>query len=289
MNATLSAQKPHLTSGLIDENAYTQYMANGALCVRGVIDAPTIKSLRIATSNAIESRLQLDEKAGRPRPQGPHFHILRNVYEHDSAFLDVLMDSHIVAVARDLMQSTKVVVFGDSLFDKEAGAKTSTPWHHDVPFWPVRGEQVCTTWIALDHVTKANGAMEYVAGSHRWNRMFRPKYPQGAPADINPMHAKFEEILDFDSRRDEFEFLYWELEPGDMLIHHGMTIHGAGANTRQDLSRRAYAPRFVGEAVWWDPDYKSEKTPARASGLKKGDPLDRDGAFPVALDLTTSA
>jgi ectoine hydroxylase-related dioxygenase (phytanoyl-CoA dioxygenase family) len=285
MSLALSECIPDLRSGLINAADYSHYQNKGALCVRGVIDLPTIEALRAATAKAIESKLRLDEAAGGVRPTEPHFHILRNVYEQDETFLRVLMDSKIVAVARDVMQSTRVVVFGDSLFDKEAGARTSTPWHHDVPFWPVRGEQVCTTWIALDHVSKANGAMEYVAGSHRWNRMFRPKYPEGAPADTNPLHAAFEEIPDFDSMRESYEFLYWELEPGDMLIHHGMTVHGAGANTLLNLSRRAYAPRFVGDTTWWDPAYTSEKTPARAARLQKGDPLDRDGAFLTALDL----
>jgi ectoine hydroxylase-related dioxygenase (phytanoyl-CoA dioxygenase family) len=277
-----------LRSGLITESDFAAYRANGAICVRGVIDQLTVEALRLATAKAIEAKLAEDEAQGVPRPVGPFFHILRNVYDQHEAFRKVLFDSKIAAVARDVMQSRKVVVFGDSLFDKEAGASTTTPWHHDVPFWPVRGDQVCTTWIALDYVNKANGAMEYVSGSHRWNRMFRPKYPNGALGDANPLHAQFEEIPDFDNLRDEHDFLYWELEPGDVLIHDGMTVHGAGVNTLRDLSRRAYAPRFVGDEAWWDPAFASEKTPAAAKKLAKGDPLDRHGAFPVALDLAAS-
>ena len=273
----------NLRSGLISPEAFDDYQRNGAICVRGVIDPPMIEALRQATAAAIEAQAATNEAGGTPRPTGPHFHILRNVYDDGQAFRDLLEQSPLAAIARDLMQSRKVILFGDSLFDKEAGAKTTTPWHHDVPFWPLRGEQVCTTWIALDHVSKANGAMEYIAGSHLWNRIFRPKYPDGAPANANPLHLAFEEIPDFDNARDQHDFLYWELEPGDVLLHSGMTVHGAGENTRLDIGRRAYAPRFVGDAVWWDPDYSSGKTPARAAPLVKGDPLDRHGCFPVIL------
>ena len=283
---TLTTQRDvELRSGFVSRADLGAYREKGALCIRKVINHATVEALRIATAQAIEAKLCDDVSRGVSRPSAPHFHILRNVYEHGEAFRHVLAETPLAQIARDLMQCRKVVLFGDSLFDKEAGARTTTPWHHDVPFWPVRGDQVCTTWIALDHVSRANGAMEYVAGSHKWNRMFRPKYPTGAPADTNPLLDAFEEIPDFDQQRDMHEFLYWELEPGDMLVHHGMTVHGAGENTLLDLSRRAYAPRFVGEETVWDPAFTSEKTPARAKLLAKGDPLDRHGCFPVVLDV----
>jgi len=36
-----------------------------------------------------------------------------------------------------------------------------------------------------------------------------------------------------------------ESEPGDVLVHHAMTVHGAPANNTQDRRRRAIAVRFA--------------------------------------------
>ena len=64
--------------------------------------------------------------------------------------------SCLVEVASALMRSEKVNLFFDQSFVKEPNTPDRTPWHNDLPFWPIRGRQVITTWVALD--------MENVAG-----------------------------------------------------------------------------------------------------------------------------
>jgi ectoine hydroxylase-related dioxygenase (phytanoyl-CoA dioxygenase family) len=55
-----------------------------------------------------------------------------------------------------------VNIFYDQLLIKEPGTVKRTPWHHDMPSWPLAGWQVCTIWLALDPVTEESGAVEYV-------------------------------------------------------------------------------------------------------------------------------
>ena len=70
--------------------------------------------------------------------------------------------------------------------------------------WPVEGQQVCSVWIAFDHVDRSNGAMEFVAGSHRSGRRYQPfdfRHPDAVATD------DFEPLPDVDARRDEFRIL----------------------------------------------------------------------------------
>src|SRR5690349_19367945 len=78
------------------------------------------------------------------------------------------------AIAARLMGASHAHLFYDQLFVKEPGTAQPTPWHQDHPYWAVRGRQICTVWIALDAIPRAAGAVEYVAGSHAWQRWFRP-------------------------------------------------------------------------------------------------------------------
>jgi ectoine hydroxylase-related dioxygenase (phytanoyl-CoA dioxygenase family) len=271
-------------SGFVSQEDLNFFRENGVVCIRGIIGNGTIETLRAEIRNVIEGRLARAEAAGEPRPTGPQYHAIMRPSADSEIIDDFRLNSVLPKIARDLMQSQKVIVFGDTLFEKEAGALVKTPWHHDMSYWPFRGEQACSTWVALDPVTKENGALEYVAGSHKWGRMFVPKGFGGAHGWLEK-ESEFEIIPDFDAERDRYEILTWDLEPGDVLIHHGLTVHGAGENTREDLNRRAYAPRYVGEDGRWEPKYYNESTDPRRAVLQKGDPLDRFGIHPVAFEL----
>ena len=106
----------------------------------------------------------------------------------------------------------------------------------------------------MDPVTLATGGLEYVRGSHDWNRVFHPESFRDNPAQAARM-AKLggEKIPDIDAARDKYEFLSWDMQPGDILIHHGMSIHGAPANSSRPPA--GAATRCAGPATMrsWDP------------------------------------
>jgi hypothetical protein len=51
----------------------------------------------------------------------------------------------------------------------------------------------------------------------------------------------------------KFELLTWDMEPGDCLVHHSFAVHGAPGISTQSERRRAYATRWFGEDVRFDP------------------------------------
>jgi ectoine hydroxylase-related dioxygenase (phytanoyl-CoA dioxygenase family) len=104
-----------------------------------------------------------------------------------------------------MMRANKVNIFYDQLLIKEPGTVKRTPWHHDMPYWPLVGWQVCAIWLALDPVTKESGAVEYVRGSHQWGIQFNPtafagdrRYEQGMPQipDLESMRHSLQLIQD---------------------------------------------------------------------------------------------
>lgn len=53
--------------------------------------------------------------------------------------------------------------------------------------------------------------------------------------------------------RWQVELLTWDLEPGDCILHQSFAVHGAPGVTSTTLRRRAYATRWVGDEVVYDP------------------------------------
>jgi len=144
------------------------------------------------------------------------------------------------------MRSRPSRFFYDHLFVKEPRTRETTPWHHDQPYWPVRGEQVCSIWLSLDSVTKQTSGLEYIKGSHRWPSRYRPEvWGNGTETwrKLGLLDSQEQAIPDIDAQREKYEFLSWDVEPGDCLVHHSLAIHGSSGNASATQRRRALATR----------------------------------------------
>lgn len=129
-------------------------------------------------------------------------------------------------------------------FNKPPGTHHVTPPHQDNYYFCWRPANVLTMWMALDQVDAENGCLRYVDGSHK--RGYRS-------------HAK-SQILGFsqginDFTTDDFNReVAAVMQPGDVAVHHGMTIHRADANLSQTRQRRSFALVFNGVSCRRDPE-----------------------------------
>jgi len=110
------------------------------------------------------------------------------MWTYNAAFEQFVFESPAARLAAGMMRATKVNIFYDQLLIKGPGTVRRTPWHHDMPCWPLNGWQVCTICLALDPVTKESRAVEYVRGRTSGGSNFNPtacagddRYEQGMP------------------------------------------------------------------------------------------------------------
>lgn len=273
----------HLLSGLVTEADLAAYDRDGAIVVRNVLDMEAVERVRSASARAVEIMLLRNEAQGKPRPTEPAFHNVLFMFRFDPEFLAIATKTNLAKVAGDVMQSDKVILFGDHLLVKEPGTEETTPWHHDLPYWPIRGQKMCSVWLAMDEVTLETGALEYIAGSHKWGRMFQPE-AFGKPGKI-PGLEELEPIPDIEAERERHTILSWDLKPGDVLVHHPLVVHGAGRNARTDRHRRALSLRYTGDDVrFTGTTMMGGNEGPFAVPLEIGDPLDKNGVYPVALE-----
>ncbi len=261
---------------------------DGAAVARGVVPPSWIERMRdaIEAEQAAGSPTAAEYGRAAGRFYGDFF-----LWRRSEAFREFASDSPLPALAARLMASDRVNLFYDQLFVKEPGSVERTPWHQDLPYWPVRGQQVISVWVPFDEVGPENGAVAYVCGSHLWGKVFRPQA-------FDPMNAgafaasPYPPMPDIDGAPDQYELISWSLAPGDVLIHHPLTIHGAPGNQTASR-RRALAVRYTGDDARYDPrpgtfmDMESVRAHVPAPGLRPGDPMGGD-LYPEVWPKATS-
>ncbi|WP_028239138.1 phytanoyl-CoA dioxygenase family protein [Stutzerimonas azotifigens] len=254
-------------STLVTEEQRTRYAEDGAVLLRGHF-APWVEPLRQATERVLAKPGPLGTRYGKDSHQGS-FRGDRYMWTFDDDFRRFLFEGPGAQLSAELMGASQARLFYDHLLVKEPGAEAPTPWHQDLPYWCVEGEQICSLWIVLDPVERDSGLLQFVKGSHRWNRRFSApdfRYRQDYADDLEPMP-------DIDAERDRYEFLTWDaLEPGDCLAFHAMAVHGAPGNSRPDRRRRALSVRWMGDGVRYR-EAPNVTRPIRDPGLRHGDPV----------------
>ena len=186
-----------------------------------------------------------------------------------------IFESPAGAVVAQLTGSAQVRIFHEHVVLKEAGNAVETPWHQDQPYYCVNGVQTCSLWMALDRVGR-DIAVEYVAGSHQWGKMFTPLFFSGKP--VNEAQ-QWDTIPDIDAHRGDYRILAWETEPGDAIAFNFRTVHGAPANTLTDR-RAAIAFRWLGDDVTYADRGGATSPPFPGLRLREGDVMDAP-EFPV--------
>lgn len=222
---------------------------DGAAVIRGAVPAVWIDRMREAIeaelAGASPTAAEYGRKAGRF--YGDFFLWLRN-----PTFKAFALESPLPALAAALMGSASANLFYDQLFVKEPGSVERTPWHQDIPYWPVAGRQVVSIWTPFDPAGPDNGVVTYVRGSHLWGRTFRPQAFDVANAGAFSA-SPYQPMPDIEGQTPAEDFLSWTLEPGDVLVHLGLTVHGAAGNSTAATRRRALAVRYTGDDARYDP------------------------------------
>ncbi len=117
------------------------------------------------------------------------------------------------------------------------------PWHQDGEYWPMRPLATASVWIAIDPVSRANGCMRFIPGSHRQQQLYRHHVSDRSNLVLN---------LELDGDQfDEADAVDVELEPGEMSIHDVRLIHGSLANT-SGRRRAALILRYMPATSYYD-------------------------------------
>ncbi len=166
-------------------------------------------------------------------------------WQRNAEYREFLYDSPAAEIAGKLMQSGSARLYHEHVLVKEPGTRETTPWHHDLPYYGVDADQACSIWLPLDPVP-ANACPEFVAGSHRTGVLYYPRFFCNSQNYMQGIH-EFETVPDIDAHRENYRIVSWALEPGDCIVFHMRTLHGAPSTIGSTSRRRGFSTRWIGD------------------------------------------
>lgn len=141
------------------------------------------------------------------------------MHQYDSFFAEFGPSKPIQELA-DMMLGEEASFQFIGMFGKAPRIGEETPVHQDGHYFMLEPNHALTMWLALDRSDLENGCIRYVPGSHQ--RGMRPHgrletfgFSQGI-TDMGP--------------EDFAQEVAVEADPGDLIVHHSLTIHRADPN-----------------------------------------------------------
>ncbi|MBX3256411.1 MAG: phytanoyl-CoA dioxygenase family protein [Chitinophagaceae bacterium] len=171
---------------------------------------------------------------------------MQDLEKYDPYFKKLAVDSQFETIAKALLEED-VVCKTVEYFNKPPKIGKATPPHQDGYYFMLKPQQAVTMWIALEKVDEENGCVKYVKGSH-----LKGMRTHGRTTTL----GFSQQIVDFGTAEDMKDEIAFPANPGDLLVHHSLTIHRAGANTTADRTRKAMGLIYWGESAKEDKETK---------------------------------
>jgi phytanoyl-CoA hydroxylase len=164
---------------------------------------------------------------------------LFHMSDYDPFFKRLLYGSRMEALAEALLGEKMAKGFVE-YFNKPPKAGKPTPPHQDAYYFMLTPPQAITFWIPVEDVDEKNGCLRYIKGSHlKGMRTHKRSTTLGFS----------QEIIDFGTEDDVLNEVAKPAKVGDVLLHHGMTIHRADGNNSSTRSRRVIGVVYFGESA----------------------------------------
>jgi ectoine hydroxylase-related dioxygenase (phytanoyl-CoA dioxygenase family) len=249
------------------------YARDGVIVIKGVFK-DWIEMLRIGFDKVLNEPSEHGRENVSAGDTGSFFEDYCN-WQRIPEFKQWIEQSVGAAIVGEATDSDRVQVFHEHILVKEPGTSKSTPWHQDLPYYCVEGNQTGSYWIPLDPITKDN-TLQVVLGSHLWPKLVRPsKWSTNASWFKEDDHFMHMPNVD----EGDFTILIPELELGDAVLFNFKTVHGASGNSSLDR-RRAFSTRFMGDDVRYVDRGGATSPPFDGINLNSGDKM-REDWFPV--------
>lgn len=204
-----------------------RFQRDGFVHARGVLAPREVAAFAAAIDAAVATRKRADTRAlAEKSAYEQSFIQCQYLWEDFPAVRGLTFHPKVAGLAAALIGAGRVRLWHDQALYKEPGGR-ETEAHQDHAYWPIAEPDTLTVWIPLCEVDAETGCMGYVPGTHRGDCEFVDIFT--APGAGKALEAKHADVAP----------VFAPCSPGDLLFHHGRTVHMARPN-RSDRMRRAY-------------------------------------------------
>ena len=196
-------------------------------------------------------------------------------WERIEEFKNCIFNSPAAEIVAEATSSKSSQIFHEHIFVKEPGTHKETPWHQDMPYYCVDGNDTGSFWIPLDPITKEN-SLQVLLGSHKFPKLIRPtKW-----SNDKPWYKDNDNFMDMpDITKMEKNILSSEMNIGDAILFNFKVLHSSSGNAEK-IPRRAFSMRFIGDDVKYIDRGGETSPPFKGIDLNNGAKM-REDWFPV--------
>jgi ectoine hydroxylase-related dioxygenase (phytanoyl-CoA dioxygenase family) len=243
------------------------YREYGFVQVENVLTADEVAELTEYMEEAMaapEVNATRTDKTG-----GAYYRVLNqkvNTWRDHGGMAKFAFHPTLARMALELTGAAAIRLFHDHVLWKMPHDSKPTPWHQDLPYWPMNEPGALSIWLPVDDVDEQNGCMMFVSQSHKAGKLTGISF-------LEPQN-----IFDFvkDSEIAKQKPVIVPLKKGSCTFHHGLTFHYAHANVT-DRPRRVLAMIYMPDGTTYSG--KSHLC-TDGLGLNVGEPI-KGGLFPV--------
>jgi ectoine hydroxylase-related dioxygenase (phytanoyl-CoA dioxygenase family) len=247
----------------------TRFHRDGFVFVPGVFDAVEIARYGAAMDAAVASRKRHDTRTLEQKSLYEQSFIqCQYLWEDFPEIRGLTFHPRIGEIAAALTGAQRVRLWHDQALYKEAGGR-ETEAHQDQPYWPINERDTVTAWMPLCRVDDRTGCMGYVPSSHLGEAEFIDIF--NTPGDGQRLKSRFASTPPS----------YIHCAPGDVIFHHGYTVHLAKPNL-SDSTRRVYTAIYFRDGCTRGGTRPHPSVDR--SGIAEGAIID-GGATPIAWPL----
>ena len=192
-------------------------------------------------------------------------------WQRITEFKECIFNSPAAQIISEATGSKSVQLFHEHIFIKDAGTQKETPFHQDMPYYCIDGNQTGSFWIPLDKVEKNNN-LKLILKSHHWPKLIKPtKW-----SNNKSWYSENNDFMEMpDLKKIKKDIFVPDLEIGDAVLFNFKIVHGSDANLTS-LQRRAFSMRFIGDDVKFLKRNGPTSPPFDGINLMNGDKMRAD-------------
>jgi ectoine hydroxylase-related dioxygenase (phytanoyl-CoA dioxygenase family) len=233
------------TTTYVDKQTRNEFREKGVIHLPAVLPQEQLAILRQAFDWTI-SHPGRGAKAMTPGEPGTSYGDLANPNSFD-AYAAANAETVIPQVISEVWAKPDVWFMYEQVFLKTGGvndAARRTPWHQDLPYLPICGNDLAVVWISFEPLSEEE-SLEFVSGSHLGTLYDGSRFD---PADDTlPLYGTGElpRLPDVEADRDSYSIVSFAITPGDLVIFHPAMLHG-GAPAKPGKQRSTLSLRYFG-------------------------------------------
>ncbi|MET4806071.1 phytanoyl-CoA dioxygenase family protein [Limibacillus sp. MBR-115] len=216
-------------SPVLSESQLAAYRDRGFITIRNILDQDLVGRLREATQRLWDESASVAEKtryydiAPGHSQSAPQLRRISSPTELDIVFWETAFVSPLGDIAADLVGGA-VKFYHSKINFKLPRGGAEIGWHQDWPVFPHTNTNLVALSVPLNPSRAGNGCLKTIPGSHKQGALSH--WSEGKYA-LNCNACMTEETVAL----AEFD----EADPGDVLAHHGLVVHGSEANLSDEI------------------------------------------------------